>query len=384
MTVPTVGIDASHLGFGSRLDQRTSLLEIAPGQVAGLVGPPGYGLTRLGLTMLAPHASVGMVAVLDVRGLSVASGCMGAWHRARSVDHRPLRRSCEMGQGRIDADRWCFGLVCGGSAWREGHATAHPRCTGPDEANTDVAPSGATCSSRRYRPVEARRRRSDLEGTDLGHGRLTRRRVVLTASGKAMWGMEARIELEDDGTDAVHLVPRLATAADGLPSDEPAQAVDENNRVIAVNGVARAAGVRIGMRRREAEGVVPAVHTVVADPAAETSRFEPVAAAIESLIPRIEIAMPGLVYTPIAGAIGYYGDEVSLIERVVKEIDHITGSGYRIGLASGRFSLCELQSERLLIGPSSSLRMTLNSFQGSSSTRSVGRSWLRRSAGWGS
>ncbi|MFQ5555851.1 MAG: hypothetical protein ACE5GC_10845, partial [Acidimicrobiia bacterium] len=44
------------------------LLTIAPGEVAGLVGPPGLGLTRIGLRMLAEHAKKGMVACLDVRG----------------------------------------------------------------------------------------------------------------------------------------------------------------------------------------------------------------------------------------------------------------------------------------------------------------------------
>ena len=38
------------------------------GRVVGLVGSSGYGLTRLGLTMLAPHARTGAVAVVDVRG----------------------------------------------------------------------------------------------------------------------------------------------------------------------------------------------------------------------------------------------------------------------------------------------------------------------------
>ena len=122
-----------------------------------------------------------------------------------------------------------------------------------------------------------------------------------------------------------------------MPSDEPALAIDESNRVIAVNELALAGGVGIGMRRREAEAVVPAVHTIVSDPGSEASRFEPVVVAVESLIPRVEITAPGLLFAPITGAVGYYGDEAALVIRTRKEIDHITGPGYRIGLASGPF-----------------------------------------------
>ena len=42
------------------------LLAAQPGRVMGLEGPPGYGLTRLGLSMLSGHP--GTVAVVDVRG----------------------------------------------------------------------------------------------------------------------------------------------------------------------------------------------------------------------------------------------------------------------------------------------------------------------------
>jgi hypothetical protein len=53
------------------------------------------------------------------------------------------------------------------------------------------------------------------EGADAGHGRLGVRRISVTASGKAMRGMPSRIVVEDDGTDAVHLVSRLAAAPGG-------------------------------------------------------------------------------------------------------------------------------------------------------------------------
>lgn len=122
------------------------------------------------------------------------------------------------------------------------------------------------------------------------------------------------------------------------PPDSPAQAVGEDNRVIAANDLALAAGVRHGMRRKEAEAVCPTVITVASDPAIEAARFEPVAQAIEELIPTIEMAAPGLVFAPVAGAIKYYGGEKPLVDRVAKEIDLVAGNGFKIGLAAGPFA----------------------------------------------
>jgi protein ImuB len=122
------------------------------------------------------------------------------------------------------------------------------------------------------------------------------------------------------------------------PLDNPAQAVDDANRVVAVNPLAEAAGVTVGMRRRQAEAVCPVVVTLAADPGADAARFEPVAVAVEELIPRIEVMAPGLVYAPLTGAVRYYGGEEPLVERVVKELAALTGVGYRLGIAAGPFA----------------------------------------------
>jgi hypothetical protein len=44
------------------------------------------------------------------------------------------------------------------------------------------------------------------EGADHGHGRLTRRRLVLEATGKGASGVARRFEVEDEGTDTVRVV----------------------------------------------------------------------------------------------------------------------------------------------------------------------------------
>ncbi|NNC75296.1 MAG: DNA polymerase Y family protein [Acidimicrobiia bacterium] len=122
------------------------------------------------------------------------------------------------------------------------------------------------------------------------------------------------------------------------PSGEPCQVVDDRNRVIACNELAAADGVTLGMQRRSAEAVCPIVVTLVSDPAAEMVAFEPVLAAIETMVPRVEPSEPGLAYVMLDGAVGYYGGELAALERIAKELDAIDIAGYRLGVASGPFS----------------------------------------------
>lgn len=132
--------------------------------------------------------------------------------------------------------------------------------------------------------------------------------------------------------------PGWALRRPGSPSAEPRQAIDDEGRVVAINTAAHAAGIRLQMRRGEAEAICPNVETIERDVGAEMVAFEPVVAAVEALVPRVEVTEPGLLFVPVSGAIAYYGGEAPLVERVVKELDDLTGDGFRIGLASGPFA----------------------------------------------
>ena len=89
---------------------------------------------------------------------------------------------------------------------------------------------------------------------------------------------------------------------------------------------------------RAAEAVPAYRRSLEIDPGAETAAFEPIVSAVEALIPRVEVNEPGLLFAPVSGAVGYYGGEAPLVERVVKEVEDLTGGGFRIGLASGPFA----------------------------------------------
>ena len=82
----------------------------------------------------------------------------------------------------------------------------------------------------------------------------------------------------------------------------------------------------------------PTVTTIEHDPGAEMARFERVAVAVETLIPRIEVVAPGLILAPVTGAVRYFGGEQPLVDRVAKEVDVVAGTGFRLGLAAGPFA----------------------------------------------
>lgn len=109
-----------------------------------------------------------------------------------------------------------------------------------------------------------------------------------------------------------------ATAA-GLAATAPV-AVTLANRVIVCSAAARAAGVRRGLRRREASARCPALHVVAADTDRDARHFEAVIAAVDELVPRAELLRPGLLVLPVRGAARFFGSEQRAAERLVDAV----------------------------------------------------------------
>lgn len=193
----------------------SSPFAIAPGDVAALIGAPGFGLTRIGLSLLAPHAAHGPVAVLDVRGWLCP---LAAW---------------EMG---IDPDRFVVARCGDVTTWGRAAATL---LDGVRALYAEV-PRGVNEPTLRKLAALARRHRTPLvlrplggampsgvatltvraqtvawEGADRGHGRIRSRRGRLELSGKAMRGMTRLVEVEDDGANPVYLVSDVGAAEAG-------------------------------------------------------------------------------------------------------------------------------------------------------------------------
>jgi protein ImuB len=116
-------------------------------------------------------------------------------------------------------------------------------------------------------------------------------------------------------------------------------------RVLACSSPARAEGVRVGQRRREAEGLAGALEVLRCDPALDARMFEPVVMTVASLTPRVEVATPGICSFPTRGPARYFGGEealatmvATLVDEVIASMPGAAGITCRVGVADGPFA----------------------------------------------
>jgi recA bacterial DNA recombination protein len=188
------------------LEEDKGLLNIQPGRITELVGDPGSGLTRLGLRLIAPHSRIAPVVALDTRGWLSPEA---AWETGVLVERLVVVR-CE------DPILWVkvmAALLEGVQAVyaevptrvRDGDLRRLAALTRARRVSVAMRSMGAGLpGGMAY--LRLRALGVTWEGADRGHGRLTRRRLVLEATGKGSGGMARRFEVEDEGTDALRLV----------------------------------------------------------------------------------------------------------------------------------------------------------------------------------
>jgi len=127
-------------------------------------------------------------------------------------------------------------------------------------------------------------------------------------------------------------------AADQADRDRPV-AVGSHQGIVATNPAARAAGVRVGLRRREAQGRCPELVLIPADPARDARRFDPVVAALGAFTPQVEIVEPGVAALGTRGPSRYFGGDDALADQVhhavAGAIDDPDASTVRVGVADG-------------------------------------------------
>ena len=133
--------------------------------------------------------------------------------------------------------------------------------------------------------------------------------------------------------------PDWPVVASGAGPDD-AVAVVFANRVVACSAAARAEGVRRGLRRREAQGRCPDLALVPADPVRDARAFEPVAAAVATLSPRLEVLRPGTLALATRGPSRYFGGDEALAARAAAlGTEALDGFGSaRAGVADGPFA----------------------------------------------
>ena len=108
--------------------------------------------------------------------------------------------------------------------------------------------------------------------------------------------------------------PDWPLVAAGL-ADRPA-AVVFSNRVVASSALARAEGVRLGQRKREAQACCPELVVVGEEPTRDVASFEPVVVAVAAFTPRVELTRPGACAIPVRAAARYFGGEASLAKKI--------------------------------------------------------------------
>lgn len=123
---------------------------------------------------------------------------------------------------------------------------------------------------------------------------------------------------------------------------EPAAAVIvvRANRVVAASMAARAAGVEVGLRRREAQRRCPHVEVVEHDPGRDARAFEPVASSLDAVTPGVEVSVPGTLAFATRGPSRYFGGDAALAERVAWMASGALGDRWpvRVGVADGAFA----------------------------------------------
>lgn len=118
------------------------------------------------------------------------------------------------------------------------------------------------------------------------------------------------------------------------------------NRVVACSQVARAQGVRTGLRRREAQALCPDLVVLGRDTSQEARAFEPVVVAVEAFTPRVEVVRPGQCALATRGPSRYFGGDEALAAQVTEAVAGAlraegaapAGGAPRVGIADGPFA----------------------------------------------
>ncbi|MEP6561702.1 MAG: DNA polymerase Y family protein [Nakamurella sp.] len=115
--------------------------------------------------------------------------------------------------------------------------------------------------------------------------------------------------------------PAVAAARQaGKPASDPV-AVFSANRVQACNAAARAEGIHLGQRRRDAQSRCPELLITQVDLDRDARLFEPVAVAVESIAPGVEILRSGVVACPARGPRRYFKTEIAAAEEIVDVVE---------------------------------------------------------------
>lgn len=118
----------------------------------------------------------------------------------------------------------------------------------------------------------------------------------------------------------------------------PPLALVVNHRIEACCSLAREAGVRAGMRERDAQAACPALELHPHDPDRDARSFAPVVSALEEVVTGVETRRPGLVALRARGPARYYDGEEHAAHTILARVNTLGFTEARIGIADGLFA----------------------------------------------
>ncbi|MGH8927767.1 MAG: hypothetical protein ACRDWH_05415 [Acidimicrobiia bacterium] len=215
LLAPILDVEADISVYPARAASPVSL-RLSPGKIVGLEGPAGYGLTRLGLSLLAEPSKVGMVVAIDVRGWLSP---LAAWEVGVNARRLVVVRC---------AERRLWPQVT--AAVLEGVAAVYaeiPVGVGEKELQRLAALTRARRTGLALRPLRGglpggithmrvRGLGVDWEGPEQGHGRLGGRRLSIEVSGKSMPLREVQLEDQAPSKSVLKEMPGVWRLASGV------------------------------------------------------------------------------------------------------------------------------------------------------------------------
>ena len=169
----------------------------------------------------------------------------------------------------------------------------------------------------------------------------------------AIWCPDWPVVAARAGWEQAGTAGTTAISSGPVSTTEAALAVITANHVVACSHPARAAGVRRGMRRREAQSRCPDLVVLPRDELAEARAFEPIVAAIESVAPGVEITRPGLAAIGAQGPARYFGSESAVMHALSRQVGALTADAL-IGIADGSFAAEQAARRGAVVPPGQS------------------------------
>lgn len=136
----------------------------------------------------------------------------------------------------------------------------------------------------------------------------------------------------------VTALARSGTAAHVTVDPNEPVAIVRAHTIVACSPAARAHGVRIGGRRRDAQAACPSLRLVTDDPERDMRTFLPLLKHIEELVPGAQPVRPGLCLLRARGPARYYGSEEKAATVLLDRLDSLNVPATRAGVADGAFT----------------------------------------------